>query len=99
MKKIVFVLLLLLNFLLGDNADFTKRLSDMAAITNDTKDYAIGDIVAWSLESGSTHIGIVVDRKSSDNKRYMIVHNIGLGQIAEDCLFCYKIIGHYAYEK
>ncbi|MDR1121617.1 MAG: DUF1287 domain-containing protein [Dysgonamonadaceae bacterium] len=27
----------------------------------------------------------------------MIVHNIGGGQVLEDCLFNYKIIGHYQY--
>jgi uncharacterized protein len=27
----------------------------------------------------------------------LIVHNIGAGQVAEDVLFAYKIIGHYQY--
>jgi uncharacterized protein YijF (DUF1287 family) len=34
-----------------------------------------------------------------DGKRYLIVHNIGGGQVLADCLFEYKIIGHYKYEK
>jgi uncharacterized protein YijF (DUF1287 family) len=29
----------------------------------------------------------------------MIVHNIGAGQVLADCLFNYKIIGHYRYRK
>ncbi len=29
----------------------------------------------------------------------MIVHNIGGGQVVEDCLFEYTIIGHYQYKK
>jgi hypothetical protein len=46
-----------------------------------------------------THIGIVVKKKSADGQRHLIVHNIGGGQVMEDCLFNYKIIGHYRYEK
>ncbi|MEX0287828.1 MAG: DUF1287 domain-containing protein, partial [Flavobacteriaceae bacterium] len=29
---------------------------------------------------------------------HLIVHNIGAGQVLEDCLFDFKIIGHYSYE-
>lgn len=42
---------------------------------------------------------IVVDKKSSDQKRNLIVHNIGAGQVEEDCLFSFTIIGHYQYQK
>lgn len=28
-----------------------------------------------------------------------IVHNIGSGQVLQDCLFNWKIVGHYRYEK
>ena len=45
------------------------------------------------------HIGIVVNKKSKDNKRYLIVHNIGGGQVAEDMLFDFQITGHYTYQK
>jgi len=62
-------------------------------------DYAAGDIVCWDLGGGVTHIGIVVNKKSSDRIRFLIVHNIGRGQELADCLFQYKIIGHYRYEK
>ncbi|MFA9388565.1 MAG: DUF1287 domain-containing protein [Prolixibacteraceae bacterium] len=27
----------------------------------------------------------------------LFVHNIGAGQVLEDCLFDFKIIGHYRY--
>jgi uncharacterized protein YijF (DUF1287 family) len=40
---------------------------------------------------------MVVNKKSKDGKRFLIVHNIGSGQIIEDCLFDYKIIGHYQF--
>ncbi len=45
------------------------------------------------------HIGIVTNKKSRDGKRNLIVHNVGGGQVMEDCLFDYKIVGHYKYKK
>ena len=65
--------------------------------SQDAADYRPGDIVCWSLGGGITHIGVVVNKKSKDGKRYMIVHNIGSGQVLEDCLFDFKILGHYQY--
>ena len=76
---------------------FFKRKGQSLAITQNPKDYQPGDIVCWSLGGGITHIGIVVDRKSRDGKRFQVVHNIGSGQELEDCLFDYTIIGHYRY--
>ncbi|MBN1143910.1 MAG: DUF1287 domain-containing protein [Bacteroidales bacterium] len=58
-----------------------------------------GDIVCRNQGRILTHIGIVVNRKSRDGKRYQIVHNIGGGQVMENCLFDFKIIGHYQYSK
>jgi uncharacterized protein YijF (DUF1287 family) len=63
------------------------------------EDYVPGDIVCWDLGGGITHIGIIVDKRSADGMRYMIVHNIGAGQVLADCLFEFEIIGHYTYEK
>lgn len=77
---------------------FFSRKGEIKPITTNPKDYIPGDIVSWNLGSGLTHIGIVVNKKSKDNKRYLIVHNIGSGQVLEDCLFSYKIIGHYRYK-
>jgi uncharacterized protein YijF (DUF1287 family) len=45
------------------------------------------------------HIGIVTHLKSSDGNRPLMVHNVGAGQVLEDCLFSYKIVGHYRYKK
>ncbi len=78
---------------------YFKRKGAEKLISKKAKDYLPGDIVCWSLGGGLTHIGIVVDKKSEDGKRNLIVHNIGSGQVLEDCLFDYKIIGHYRYEK
>ncbi|MBL7834752.1 MAG: DUF1287 domain-containing protein [Cyclobacteriaceae bacterium] len=78
---------------------FFSRFGTEKPITTNAGDYAPGDIVAWNLTGSVTHIGIVVNKKSPDGKRYMIVHNIGFGQVMEDVLFEYKIIGHYSYRK
>jgi uncharacterized protein len=76
---------------------YFSRFGTVKSITQNASDYKPGDIVAWNLTGAITHIGIVVDKKSTDGKRYLIVHNIGAGQVAEDVLFAYKIIGHYQY--
>ena len=76
---------------------FFKREGAERRITKNPNDYLPGDIVCWNLGGAITHIGIVVDKKSRDGKRNLIVHNIGAGQVLEDCLFDYEIIGHYRY--
>jgi uncharacterized protein YijF (DUF1287 family) len=66
-------------------------------MVSDPSDYLPGDLVTWNLGAGITHIGIVVDRKSPQSGRYLIVHNIGQGPQIEDVLFNWKIIGHFGY--
>ena len=78
---------------------FFARHGTVKAISNNPGDYQPGDIVCWNLSGGATHIGLVSRKKSNDGQRYAIVHNIGDGQLLEDCLFEYKIIGHYRYGK
>jgi uncharacterized protein YijF (DUF1287 family) len=78
---------------------YFKRQGAEIPITDKGKDYLPGDIVSWNLGGGLTHIGVVVNKKSNDNKRFMIVHNIGGGQVLEDCLFKYTITGHYRFLK
>src|SRR5690606_29194682 len=77
---------------------FSKRIGAEKLITANLKYYLPGDIVCWSLGGGLTHIGIVVNKKALNGKRNLIVHNIGAGQVLEDCLFKYKIIGHYRFK-
>lgn len=77
---------------------FFERKGAEKSITKNPNDYVAGDIVAWNLGGATTHIGIVVNKKSKDKKRNLIVHNIGSGQVLEDCLFDFKIIGHYRYQ-
>lgn len=77
---------------------YFKRKGSEKPISDQANDYLPGDIVCWNLGGAITHIGIVVHKKSKDGKRNLIVHNIGAGQVLEDCLFDYKIIGHYRYK-
>jgi uncharacterized protein YijF (DUF1287 family) len=76
---------------------FFSRKGTTLAISASASDYRPGDLVTWNLGGGITHIGIVVDRKSAESGRYLIVHNIGRGPQMEDVLFSWKIIGHYRY--
>jgi hypothetical protein len=78
---------------------FFTRHGTVQKITEDPNDYLPGDIVCWNLGGGITHIGIVSPKKTTDGLRYLIIHNIGGGQVLEDCLFSFTIIGHYQYEK
>jgi uncharacterized protein YijF (DUF1287 family) len=78
---------------------FFKRAGAFLPVSDNAVDYQPGDIVCWSLSRGMKHIGLVVKQKSADGKRHLIVHNIGDGQVLEDCLFDYPIIGHYRYTR
>jgi uncharacterized protein YijF (DUF1287 family) len=76
---------------------FERKIANLP-ITDNPKDYEPGDIIAWDLGNGNLHMGIVSHTNSKENKdRYMIVHNICCGQVMEDRLFEWKIIGHYNY--
>ncbi|RZK92884.1 MAG: DUF1287 domain-containing protein [Pedobacter sp.] len=77
---------------------FFKRKGTVKPMTKNAEDYKPGDIVCWNLSGGMSHIGLVINKKSADGKRYLIVHNIGAGQVVEDVLFAWKIIGHYTYK-
>lgn len=77
---------------------YFKRQGAEKPISEKADDYLAGDIVCWNLGGATTHIGIVVNKKSEDGNRNLIVHNIGGGQVLADCLFTYTIIGHYRYE-
>ena len=72
---------------------FFKRRGAALALSRRAADYLPGDVVAWDLGGGVTHIGMVVDRRKGS--RFMIVHNIGRGPRLEDVLFDWRVIGHY----
>jgi len=78
---------------------FFKRNGTTKPISENTEDYLPGDIVCWNLGGNITHIGLVANKKFNNGNRYLIVHNIGGGQVLADCLFDFEIIGHYRYKK
>ena len=78
---------------------FFSRKGQKLTVTKNPSDYKTGEMVTWMINDKMPHIGIVTHLKSRDGKRNLIVHNVGAGQVLEDCLFSYKIVGHYKYKK
>ncbi len=76
---------------------FFRRKGVELSVSKNPDDYQPGDLVTWVVPVNLPHIGIVVDKKSHDGKRPLIVHNIGRGPQLEDILFDYPITGHYRY--
>lgn len=78
---------------------FFERHGKSLSVSNNPNDYKPGDIVTWNLKQAGSlpHIGIVTNRHSEDERRPLIMHNIGYGQVLEDMLFEYRITGHYRY--
>lgn len=73
---------------------YFERKQKSFAITDNINDYKAGDIVAWKLDNGLLHIGMVYDETSEDGTP-LIIHNIGSGAKVANVLFQWKIIGHY----
>lgn len=78
---------------------FFKRKGMELTVTGNPDDYQAGDVVCWMLALNRPHIGMVVDRRSQDGKRPLVVHNIGMGPMLEDTLFEYRIYGHFRYPR
>ena len=78
---------------------FFTRKGQKLAVTKNASDYKTGEMVTWMIGGKMPHIGIITHLKSRDGKRFLIVHNVGGGQVLEDCLFKYKLVGHYKYKK
>ncbi len=77
-------------------ATFFRRHGATLPCTTRAQDYHPGDIVVWSVFN-LPHIGIVSSRRNASDTCYLMVHNIGAGQVLEDMLFSYPIKGHYRY--
>ena len=76
---------------------FFSRKGESLPLSENAQDYSAGDIVTWDLGGDVPHVGIVVNVKSAETGRLLIVHNIGSGPKMEDALFAWKITGHYRY--
>ncbi len=78
---------------------FLGRKGKVLPVSQNANYYKTGEIVTWMINDKLPHIGILTHLKSKDGKRNLIVHNVGGGQVLEDCLFSYKIVGHFQYGK
>ena len=79
---------------------FMERNGISLSILPNPNNYLPGDIVTWKMGyyEELNHIGIVVNKKSDRYPfQYQVMHNIGGGQVIEDCLFSWTISGHYRY--
>jgi len=76
---------------------FLERKGKKLEVSNNPNDYKTGEIVTWMINGKLPHIGIVTHKKSIDGNP-IIVHNVGGGQVAEDCLFSWEIVGHYLFK-
>jgi uncharacterized protein YijF (DUF1287 family) len=80
---------------------FFKRQGAALPASDSAESYRAGDMVAWQLAPGLTHIGIVVRKPDSTAATPLVVHNIGRnrrGPDLEDCLFNWPVIGHYRFD-
>ncbi|SCY35174.1 DUF1287 domain-containing protein [Flavobacterium caeni] len=75
---------------------FFTRFGKKLATTANPADYKPGDLVTWMVDGKLPHIGIVTHKKSARGTP-LVVHNIGAGQVLEDCLFKYPMTGHYRF--
>jgi uncharacterized protein len=78
---------------------FFARKGKKLEVSNNPNNYKTGEIVTWMINGKLPHIGIVTHKKSADGKRPLLVHNVGGGQVLEDCLFSWEIVGRFRYGK
>jgi uncharacterized protein YijF (DUF1287 family) len=75
---------------------FFRRKGESLKVTRAPADYTPGDIVSWTLPSGLRHIGLLTGKKAPSGN-YLVIHNIGRGDVLEDVLFEWEITGHFRY--
>ena len=76
---------------------FLKRKNAELKVSKNPLDYKPGDLVTQLIGNKLPHIVIVSDRKSQDDSRNLVIHNIGGGTQEEDYLFGSPITGHYRF--
>lgn len=76
---------------------FFKKFGQSLPVKSDADQFCPGDLVTQILNGGQPHILIVSDKRSGDNARPLVIHNIGSGAREEDALFDYPITGHYRF--
>lgn len=61
------------------------------------RSWRAGDVVAWVLDNGRDHCGIVTD-KIGPSGLPTVIHNLST-TLEEDCLTAWKITGHYRFPR
>jgi hypothetical protein len=74
---------------------FFARKGWSVAISKDPADYRPGDLVTCTVPPNLPHVMIVSDKRSDDNRRPLVIHNIGQGTREEDRLFEFPLTGHF----
>lgn len=73
---------------------FFKRRGWELPLTEDAENFRPGDLVTCIVPPHLPHIMIVSDRKAPDGTP-LVIHNIGRGTREENCLFEFRLTGHY----
>jgi uncharacterized protein YijF (DUF1287 family) len=73
------------------------RFFERRGVRIDSDDWRAGDIVAWRLDNGLLHIGVVGETPVGATHP-PVIHNIGAGARAEDVLFAWTVLGHYRWK-
>ena len=74
---------------------YFARIGAGMPVTSKGSDYMPGDLVTQMLPGNLAHVALVVDDRSADQSRQLVVHNIGRGVRMEDTLFAFSITGHF----
>lgn len=73
-----------------------RRLGADLPLSTPADDYRPGDLVAWDLGRGSTHIGIVSTRLGASG-RHLIAHHLGGRPSVDDALLRWPILAHFRF--
>lgn len=76
---------------------FLDRRNASLTISAEAQNYLPGDVVAWRLDNGRLHVGIVTTTIAENQQAYLVAHNVGSGVQEQDVLFRWTLIGHYRY--
>lgn len=78
---------------------FLKRGGTELPVSADAADCRPGDIVTQNLPGNLAHIALVSNRRSKNQPRPLVIHNIGGGARTEDTLFAFEITGRYRLQR
>jgi uncharacterized protein YijF (DUF1287 family) len=77
---------------------YFKRQGWALPVSKKPEDYQAGDLVTCIVPPDLPHVMIVSGKKNADGSP-LVIHNIGGGAQEEDCLFEFRITGHYRVAK